>query len=525
MTVLSTLLFEQPPAQNFIVNGLVLAADGKKMSKRLKNYPDPQEIVQAHGADAVRMYLCNSPVVRAEPLRFKAEGVRDVVKDVFLPWYNAYRFLVQEVTRYEASSGQRFLQSSPGIDGKLPSQNTMDRWILSENHALLTFVREEIEAYRLYTVVPRLLAFLDDLTNRYVRLNRDRMRGVQGREEAEHALETLYTVLLNVTVMLAPVTPFLSELLYQNLARALPESSGLKAASVHFVMIPEPSPEAFDPESSRAVQSLQAVMELGRSCREKRKIGLKVPIREMVVVSASPQLLADVQLLEDYIRDELNIMNVEFRDADADDGTKLELVPVLNFKVLGKQLGKDMKKVQNAVKDLSQDELLTFERSGSIELCGHSISSEGITLQRQVVDLEAKHLEVAGATDVAVIVDFTADEELMQLAMAREVSNRIQRLRKSAGLHPQDPIKVQIGVSPEASESPDILKALQSREADIARMTRCPIQIVDFAIQGASSDSAQVLGEDAFKPELGASSTSKQGANSVSVHVTILREL
>merc|ERR1719310_1937333 len=114
LMVISTALFNKPAFKNLIVNGLVLASDGKKMSKRLKNYPDPIDVVNRHGADAVRMYLCNSPVVRAEPLKFKEDGVRDVVKDVFLPWYNAYRFLVQEVGRFE-DAGAAFVPSKKVI--------------------------------------------------------------------------------------------------------------------------------------------------------------------------------------------------------------------------------------------------------------------------------------------------------------------------------------------------------------------------------------------------------------------------
>merc|ERR1719174_752272 len=136
LMVLSTHLFDQPAFKNLIVNGLVLASDGKKMSKRLKNYPDPIDVVNRHGADAVRMYLCNSPVVRAEPVKFKEDGVRDVVKDVFLPWYNAYRFLVQEVGRYEGTVGQ----FKPDAAAIKKSENVTDKWINASMHELIKFV-------------------------------------------------------------------------------------------------------------------------------------------------------------------------------------------------------------------------------------------------------------------------------------------------------------------------------------------------------------------------------------------------
>ena len=190
LMVLSTALFDKPAFKNVIVNGLVLAEDGKKMSKRLKNYPDPEIVISAHGADALRMYLINSPVVRGEELRFREQGVKDVVRDVFLPWYNAYRFLVQVVKRYETEEGQRI----EGTMAHIASDNLMDQWIQAAAAGLLHFVNAEMKAYRLYTVVPRLLKFMDDLTNWYVKMNRNRLKGGKGSDEAQLSIRVLFQV-------------------------------------------------------------------------------------------------------------------------------------------------------------------------------------------------------------------------------------------------------------------------------------------------------------------------------------------
>jgi len=145
LMVLSTALFDRPAFKNLVCNGLVLASDGKKMSKRLKNYPDPNEVIDKYGADALRLYLINSPVVRAETLRFKEDGVFGVVKDVFLPWYNAYRFFAQNAVRLEAQTN-RPLTSSDLTTTKLT--NVLDRWIDAATRTLVNFIREEMEAYR-----------------------------------------------------------------------------------------------------------------------------------------------------------------------------------------------------------------------------------------------------------------------------------------------------------------------------------------------------------------------------------------
>ncbi|KAJ2762037.1 isoleucine--tRNA ligase, partial [Coemansia nantahalensis] len=172
LLVLSTLLFDKPAWKNLIASGLVLAADGKKMSKRLKNYPDPMVVLNEYGADPLRLYLINSPVVRAETLRFKEEGVKDIVSRVLLPWYNAFRFFGTQVEVLKKDTGIDFV-----FDPASRSANTMDRWMLASVQSLIRFVREEMGAYRLYTVVPRLLEMIDQLTNWYVRFNRRRLKG------------------------------------------------------------------------------------------------------------------------------------------------------------------------------------------------------------------------------------------------------------------------------------------------------------------------------------------------------------
>ena len=162
LMVLSTCLFDKPAFKNVVVNGLVLAADGKKMSKRLSNYPDPTIVLTKYGADALRLYLINSPVVRADVLKFQEEGVSDVVRGVLLPWYNAFRFFIQCVERWEAAQGQTF---KPDTAVATSSGNDVDVWVMAASLGLVKFVHEEMKAYRLYTVVPRLLEFIEELTN------------------------------------------------------------------------------------------------------------------------------------------------------------------------------------------------------------------------------------------------------------------------------------------------------------------------------------------------------------------------
>ena len=190
LLILGVHLFGKSPFENVVVNGIVLAEDGKKMSKRLKNYPEPELILSKYGADAVRLYMINSPVVRAETLKFKEDGVREIVSSVLIPWKNCYLFFEQQTALFKKLGHGQFVFNPEHPQ----SSNALDRWIMASAQSLIVYVKQEmggvfppfsplifflhflIEEYRLYTVVPRLLLFIDDLSNVYIRLNRPRLK-------------------------------------------------------------------------------------------------------------------------------------------------------------------------------------------------------------------------------------------------------------------------------------------------------------------------------------------------------------
>lgn len=369
LMVLSTALFGKPAFKNLIVNGLVLAGDGKKMSKRLKNYPDPSLVINKYGADALRMYLINSPVVRAEPLKFQEPGVLGVVKEVFLPWYNAVRFFSQNLDRWERN-GTKFV---PSVDKVKATTNPTDIWISAATQGLIKFVHDEMQGYRLYTVMPALVKFVDQLTNWYLRLNRDRLKGLEGEKpelEAETGLQVLYDVLLNSTIIMAPFTPFITEYFYQYLRKlqlsyeeaangggnSNPVMPG-KSDSVHFLRLPQYDESRLNEEAVEAMGVLQTIVEQGRTCREKRKISLRTPVKSVAAILRNPPEHVVKGLtgpLKSYILSELNAWELQLVSKEQEhDWVTLALTP--NFAALGKKLGKKMKDVGNAVKALSHE--------------------------------------------------------------------------------------------------------------------------------------------------------------------------
>jgi len=461
LMILSTVLFEKQAMNNVIVNGLVLAEDGKKMSKRLKNYPDPTVVIKKYGADALRMYLINSPVVRAEELKFKESGVLGVVKEMFLPLYNAFRFFLQNKERWESGTSRKFV---PSLEMVKSTTNPTDIWISAATQELIKFVREEMEAYRLYTVLPALVTYVTQLTNWYVRLNRERLKGLEGEgsdadKEAEIGLQVLYDVLLDVTIILGPFTPFLAEFFYQHLRKlqasyaeasngggsANPVMPG-KSDSVHFLKLPEYDESRLNNAAVEAMGALQNIVEQGRNAREKRNISLRTPVKSVVAVLRSPSDNVVDGLsgpLKKYILSELNAW--EFKiipEEEQHDWVTLSLTP--NFPVLGKKLGKKMKAITTAVRKMSHSDAVKCLEEGKLVVDDVELDTVSELISKFSFSKEGEHWESTPSADGATIValDTTQDDAIISAGMARELINHIQQLRKAAGLELKDVVEV-----------------------------------------------------------------------------------
>ncbi|KAK0426729.1 hypothetical protein QR680_009868 [Steinernema hermaphroditum] len=460
LLVLSTALFDRPPFKNLICNGLVMAADGEKMSKRKKNYPDPMEVVHKYGADALRLYLINSPVVRAENLNFREEGVRDVLKDVMLPWYNAYRYFVQNVHIYEHQTGKSFALNNG-------SDNDMDHWILSFTNTLVEFVREEMDKYHLYSVVSPLTKFFDTLTNSYIRLNRQRFKS--DTDDRLHALTTLGKVLVIVVRLMAPFTPFFCEYLWKNLRHVV----DAEEESVHYMALPTADTKSIDKSIERRVKAMSSVIDLIRVWRDRKGLGVKYPVKEVVVINRDQQFLDDVVSLEQYILSECNVKKLTVSQDKEKYGVELKAEP--NFRVLGARLKGDQKKVGIYLKnEVTQEELRKLLEEGLVLIHGHEITKEEVAVTYKC---DPSKIDLGGNFDVnsddktVIVVDTEEDESLAQEGLTREITNRIQRLRKSAKLVATQAATVYC----EADEGTALSTVLNKFQETIANATGTPV--------------------------------------------------
>lgn len=503
LTVLGTHLFNTAPYKNVIVLGIVLAADGKKMSKRLKNYPDPSIVLEKYGADALRLYMINSPVLRAETLKFREEGVKEVIATVLLPWYNSFNFLKDLVDLYKKDQGVDFEYNS-----QLISHNVFDKWILASLQSLIKFIHEEMQGYRLYTVVPRLLSFISSLTNWYIRLNRTRLKGLRDNvDDATKAINTLCEALFSLNRAMAPFTPYLADNLYQRMKGYFPKAELEKHCLnptrakdidlIHFLYYPTVREELFDEHIEVAVGRMQKVIDLGRNIRESKAISLKTPLKELVILHSDPSYLKDVESLKTYIIDELNVRNLVITSDESAYG--VEYTAVADWPVLGKKLKKDAKTVKAALPNVSSQEVQEFVKLGKITVAGIDLVSEDLQVQRGLPAGKSQDKEVRSERDVLIILDVQIYPELQSEGYARELVNRIQRLRKLSGLNTTDDVRVQYEV---VKDTIDFERVIADNRALLEKSTKRPLAHFTDEADKVIANEEQSINDTTFKLRL-----------------------
>ena len=463
LNVISAIIFDCTPYKNLIVNGLVLAEDGQKLSKRLGNYSDPKILFNKYGADVVRLYLIDSPLVRGQSFRFSLKGLGQKIKDVFLPLYNSYRFLIQNVQRYEYVTGKNFYYDENIL--KSETLSITDKWIIAYEQRLIKFFNQEMEHYRLYTIVQELLSFLDKVTNWYIRLNRGRLRGDLDEVDWVNSLNILFITLLNLVILLSPFIPFITEFIYQNLRNGLKEGPLLEK-SIHFLRMPLYDEKLLDDKIERVMNNMISVIELGRKLREKEKISLKKPVAKLIIINYDQQFLDDLKVVEKYVVEELNVNEIEYVN---DEATYIKLGVKPNYEIAykrSKEIKDDMvtldkqddpelieeeKQAKNEgnkliaqIKSLQYEEIKKLIEEGQLEKDGTTLTKEQITVERKFLPQFEKDKVLVCLTnsDCGIRIDKTSNDEIQKSYLSREIINRIQKLRQKNGIKVTDEIVV-----------------------------------------------------------------------------------
>jgi isoleucyl-tRNA synthetase len=496
--VLATALFQRPAFKNVIVNGMILAADGKKMSKRLKNYPDPNDVMENYGADALRAYLIDSAVVRAEPMKFgkdasdtSGECVKETVRLVVLPLWNAYVFLATYAVADAWSPKPADLEVRPSGD--------LDRYILSRVERFVAELTLEYERYELSNLIPAFTRLCDDLNNWYIRRGRRRYwraknESAAGDRDKQDAYATLLRVLTTLTRAMAPVMPFFTEYLHQRLL----VDTGLAQPgnSVHERPFPKADESLIDLALEQRIETARSAIALGLVIREREKLGVRRPLARVTIASPDPAVRDAVEQLSDALRGELNVKEVV---AIADDSALCSLSAKANFKRLGKRLGPKMKTVAAAVEKLDAAAIARLERGESVEVEGEVLSAEDITLAREALPGNAS--ETQGG--VTVVLDTNVTPELAAEGLARELVSRIQNLRRDAKLTVSQRISLFVDASGPVSnmlDNGELLALIQRETLTVALERAASFPAFAHTVQESIDGEAVKLGLALVEP-------------------------
>ncbi|MCL2763552.1 MAG: isoleucine--tRNA ligase, partial [Treponema sp.] len=461
LTVLAAALFKKPAFKNCIVNGLVLASDGKKMSKSLRNYTDPMEVINAFGADTLRLFLVHSAVVKADDLRYSDEGVREVMKSIIIPLWNAYSFFVT----YANIDGIK-----PEAAPEKPS-NPLDQWILSEMENLVEKVSGALDAYDLSRAVDPIVSFIDLLNNWYIRRSRRRFwravehAGSSSDTDKTEAYGTLYTVLKTLITVAAPFMPFTTDAIWQNI-RAQGNSAANDPISVHLADYPVAKEERRDRALEFRMAAVQRAVSMGRALRSQYNIKVRQPLRMAELVTRNQDEKNALLEMTEIIREELNVKDIVFRDNEED---LVEYEVKANFRILGKELGKDMKTAAARIETLNQAEIQGILEGASLSLDIESVDggTRTVVISADKLDIrrnEKANLRILNEGTLTVGLDTEITGELSMEGDIRDLIRGIQNSRKEMGFAVTDRIKLTVYGSEKLKQAWDKLSASVAEE-------------------------------------------------------------
>jgi isoleucyl-tRNA synthetase len=414
LTVLAAALFDKPAFNHVVVNGLVLAEDGKKMSKSERNYTDPMKVINSFGADALRLFLMHSACVKAEDLRYSDAGVKEILKNVIIPLWNAYSFFITYANIDHAEPS------------KAPAQpeNPLDRWVLSETEGMIAAVTENLERYDLQRAIDPIVEFIDLLNNWYIRRSRRRFWRSENDLDKQQAYQTLYEVLMRLVQTAAPFIPFVTEEIYRNLRR--PQ----QPESVHLASYPLVHAGRRRTDLETKMSLTRQAVSMGRALRAMHNLKIRQPLKALHLVTKDKKAKKILIEMEEIISEELNVKAVIFRENEEE---LVEYAAKANFRLLGKILGKDMKAAAARIESLTMQEIQSLQDGATLvlDLEGRQfdLTRQAVTIQRN----EKENYKVLNEGSLTVALDPELSEELVQEGLIRDLVRSIQNLRKDSG--------------------------------------------------------------------------------------------
>lgn len=427
---IGTLVFDKVAYKNVVSNGLVLDKNGIKMSKSKGNTIDPFKTIEEYGPDATRWYM----IMNANPwdnLKFDLEGIAEVRRKFFGTLYNTYSFfsLYANIDGFKYEEAEIPLNERPEID----------QWIISELHTLIKFVDECYEDYEPTKAARAISDFVqENLSNWYVRLCRRRFWKGEYAHDKIAAYQTLYTCLLTISKLSAPIAPFFMDKLYRDLTSS---TGSEQYSSVHLAEFPKFVENFVNKTLESKMQKAQTISSLVLSLRKKEMIKVRQPLQKVMIPVLDENQRAEILAISDLVKAEVNVKEILLLDDDSGILVK-QIKP--NFKALGPSFGKDMGLISKEIQAFSADQINELDKQGTLDIV---IAGNNVTLSLEDVEITSQDIEgwlVANSDGITVALDITISEELKNEGIARELVNRIQNIRKDSGFEVTDKIKVQI---------------------------------------------------------------------------------
>ena len=462
---LGTILFDKVAFKNIISTGLLLDKKGVKMSKRLGNVVDPFEVIDKYGSDPMRWYMMTN-AAPWENLKFDLDGLEEVRRKFFGTLHNTYSFfsLYANVDSWNFSEEEIPVNERPEID----------RWVISLLNTLVKEVENAFDSYEPTRAGRAIQNFVgENLSNWYVRLNRKRFWGGEMNKDKQSAYQTLYTCLLTVAKLSAPIAPFYTDVLFKNLNKTTAKELD---QSVHLSNFPAIAEEYIDAALEERMAIAQKISSMTLSLRRKESLKVRQPLQKIMIPVLDAALEPKIELVKDIILSEINVKEIEYLKETT--GVLVKQIKP-NFKTLGPKYGKSMKAIVAEVNKFGQEEIAKFENDGKF-----TILANGETIELSLEDAEITSQDIPGWTvasegAITVALDVTLTEELKQEGIAREFVNRIQNLRKDSGFEVTDKINLKI------QKHDAINAAVESFKDYIASQTLAnSVTLVDEATNG-----------------------------------------
>ena len=429
LMVLSTALFNKPAFKNVICTGLVLAEDGKKMSKSKQNYTPINEVFDKYGSDALRLYLTNSPAACADSVKFNDKDLQYTLRSP-IQLFNGLKFFIEQVTKYEKDGNIFNYELNKNL-------NVIDKWILSRIDSTIKSIDNIMDKYEVFRIKDVLFNFINDITNVHIKFRRNAFKGKLGKEEQEKSLTVLYIVLLQFSKISAPFMPFFSEYLYNKLKNT--------NSSVHDEKYPE-SRNYLDEVTERKMRRLLKIVDMSRSLRSKSKLAssVKKPLNHITIFSDDDEYINDLNEFYIYLNVEINSINIYYKNQK--EYITYTILP--NKGIIGKKYKKDAKFVTKAINDLSNEQIyenlnneyiiLELENGKTININKDDEYKISINNNYKYKDYELVLID----EDNMLMINYEETEEVMNKYMTKLFVRSVQELREESGLHPWDKIEI-----------------------------------------------------------------------------------